>query len=248
MSADVIQRGFRRSSGVCWRDRCWTALIIALVLMAAAACGGPVAPARRSGAIVLVADQPSEPIDVPARANIFGAGHDVPPDPGGGGPGVLPPVVRLPPGDGHVLTFPQVVGSVNPIAADGLRPGADFVGPAGDGGRFGTTDVASFDGISGVIHRKNGMFLVGVFLADAAPSTVAPARLDFTEHRPSDVITPEIGQTFLVGDGHGAPIPVPEGATRLFLGFADSFLYQGQPGWYGNNDGRLTVTVRVAPR
>jgi hypothetical protein len=35
---------------------------------------------------------------VPARANIFGAGRDEPPQPGGGGAGVLPPVWQLPSG------------------------------------------------------------------------------------------------------------------------------------------------------
>jgi hypothetical protein len=32
---------------------------------------------------------------------------------------------------------------------------------------------------------------------------------------------------------------------RLFLGFADARLWVGCPGWYGNNRGKVTVTVDV---
>jgi len=156
---------------------------------------------------------------------------------------VLPPVVYLPPGQGRVVTFPSMTGKVNPITEMVGVPDADFVGPAGDGGRFGTTDVESFGGISGIVHRSNGMFLVGVLLTDAPPQT-APARLDVTAHDSSEASLPEIGQTFLIGDGQGLVVRVPDGATRLFLGFADGFDYQGPPGWYNNNDGQLLVKVQ----
>ena len=92
----------------------------------------------------------------------------------------------------------------------------------------------------------NGMFLVGVFLGDSPPKRPAPQRLDFTETEQFDVIAPPIGQTFFIGDGKGRSYRVPRGATRLFVGFADGFFYQGAPGWYGNNAGQLRVTVAVA--
>ena len=220
------------------------ALMIALAAAGTTACGdpAPVTPPP-SPAVTLVPGEMSSTIRVSARANIFGAGHDVPPAPGGGGPGLLPPVVYLPPGQGRVVTFPSVTGKVNPITGMIGVPDADFVGPAGDGGRFGTTDVQSFGGISGVVHRSNGMFLVGVLLDDTVPQ-VAPERLDLTARTPSDASFPEIGQTFLIGDGRGLVVRVPDGATRLFLGFADGFDYQGPPGWYNNNDGELLVTVQ----
>ena len=61
--------------------------------------------------------------------------------------GVLPPVWQLP-GTERLIAFSRVDGQVNPIEGE-----AGFVGPAGDGGRFGTTDVRSYEGISGIAHR-----------------------------------------------------------------------------------------------
>ena len=128
----------------------------------------------------------------------------------------------------------------------------DWNGPTGDGS--GPTDVKSLGGISGIVNRTNGMFLVGVFLTDLAPPDPAPPRLDFSSTStggPPPVgerfteLAPEIGQTFLIGNGKGHRYVVPDGATRLFLGFADAYLYVGCPGWYGNNDGNLKVTVNL---
>jgi hypothetical protein len=120
-------------------------------------------------------------------------------------------------------------------------------GPAGDRNGAGgeNTDVTSYEGISGIINRGNGMFLVGVFLSDAVPADPAPERLDFTDAEDFEELAPEIAQTFLVGDGQGRRYLVPTGTTRLFLGFADAFLYEGAPGWYGNNAGGLEVTIAV---
>lgn len=89
------------------------------------------------------------------------------------------------------------------------------------------------------------MFLVGVFVSDDEPADPAPERLDFTGEETFEELAPEIGQTFLIGDGQGRRFLVPAGATRLFLGFADAFLYEGAPGWYGNNAGWLEATVAV---
>jgi hypothetical protein len=181
---------------------------------------------------------PEMSLTVPARANIFGAGQAEPPDPGGGGPGVLPPMVSLPPGANRIVTFPSVSGRVNPIVSYD-----DWNGPAGDG--VGGTDVLSFGGISGIVHATNGMFLVGVFLSDGTPANPEPPRLDFTNGMPADPLAPELGQTFLVGDGKGHKYHVPLEATKLYLGFADGYLYKGSPGWYDNNAGELKVTVDI---
>jgi len=186
---------------------------------------------------------------VPATANIFGAGRKAPPSPGGGGAGTMPPFVVLPAGESIVLTFPRVEGSVNPIISY-----PDWNGPEGD--KTGPTDVQSFQGISGITHRTNGMFLAGVFLTDAPASNPSPPRLDFSAFETADTehwvgqdfgeLAPEIGQTFLIGDGKGRSYVVPAEATRLFMGFADAYLYEGCPGWYGNNSGHLTVRVKVS--
>ena len=106
--------------------------------------------------------------------------------------------------------------------------------------------MTSYGGISGIVHRRNGMFLVGVFLTDDPAPRPPPRRLDFTRRERFHVLAPRIAQTFLVGDGKGRSYRVPARATRLFLGFADGYLYKGLPGWYGNNEGELSVTVDMA--
>jgi hypothetical protein len=97
-----------------------------------------------------------------------------------------------------------------------------------------------------------GMFLAGVFVGDDEPNG-APERLEYAGvGAVADQVEPLLGQTFYVGDGRlpGSDtlrefVP-PEGATRLFLGFVDGALYQGEPGFYGNNVGELQVVVDVA--
>ena len=178
------------------------------------------------------------PMKVPGTANIFGAGREEPPAPAGGGPGDLPPYWLLPGTTDRVITFPKITGRISPIT-----PTEDN-SAAGD--RIGPTDITSYRGISGIVHRRNGMYLVGVFLPDVELSDHAPKRLDFTKRARSGALSPQIGQTFLVGNGKGRSYHVPPGATRLYLGFADGYLYVGSPGWYGNNDGALSVTVRLA--
>jgi hypothetical protein len=139
------------------------------------------------------------------------------------------------------LTVRRVAGRVNPRVGDVNDNGA-----GGDG--LGPTDITSYEGISGIVHGRNGMFLVGVFLTDTAPSDPAPPRLDFTWRDRPGLLAPRIAQTFMVGDGKDRAYRIPPGATRLYLGFADAYLYEGPPGWYGNNGGKLTVTVSTRDR
>ena len=201
-------------------------MAVAVVLLVALLATGASASAELASKTVL------------AQANIFGAGRTTAPEPGGGGGGVLHPWL-LPRGSARVVTFPRITGKVTPIAGE-----VRYNGPAGD--HRGPTNIESFKGISGIMDFTNGMFLVGVFLGDSPPKRPAPQRLDFTETEQFDVLAPPIGQTFFIGDGKGRSYRVPRGATRLFVGFADGFFYQGAPGWYGNNAGQLRVTVAVA--
>ena len=176
---------------------------------------------------------------VPAVANIFGAGHDDPPGPGGGGAGELPPMWPVPP-DLTIMRVEGAEGLVVPITGSSGANGAG-------GDMIGRTSVESWGGISGIIHPDNGMFLVGVFLTDDPPTDPAPERLSFNNQTENfEELAPVIAQTFFVGDGQGKQFVVPQGATRLFLGFADAYLYVGEPGWYGNNSGQLAVTVSFA--
>lgn len=169
-------------------------------------------------------------------ANIFGAGHDAAPDPAGGGPGTLPPMWEIPNG-ASTMAVTDTVGTVKPVPMSGGN-GAAGAGPGLP------TDIGSHDGISGIVNRNNTMFLVGVFLTDAEPKAGEhPDRLGFTDGEDFTELAPLIGQTFFIGDGDGKTFLIPEGATRLYLGFADAYDFQGDPGWYGNNSGQLAVTV-----
>ena len=173
-----------------------------------------------------------------ATANIFGAGHEFPPVPGGGGRGTMPPELSLPTGAARTVSFPSVSGQVNPI-----RDSAPWNGP--EGNKVGPTDVESFEGISGILDSHNAMFFVGVFLSDAEPADPAPERLDFTGKEDFELLEPRIGQTFFIGDGGARRFRVPAEATRLFLGFADAYFYVGPPGYYNNNQGELLVKVFI---
>lgn len=176
--------------------------------------------------------------EVPATANIFGAGHDELPHPGGGGNGTEPIAITLPAGAGRSVTISDAEGSVIPISSLGIANGAEGAG-------YGITNIESFGGISGIQHGSNTMFLVGVFLTDDEPVDPAPDRLDFSENEDYELLEPEIAQVFLIGDGEGKTVVAPDEATRLFLGFADAASFVGEPGWYGNNSGSIAVRVTV---
>jgi hypothetical protein len=68
----------------------------------------------------------------------------------------------------------------------------------------------------------------------------------FCENEDYELLEPEIAQVFLIGDGEGRTITVPDDATRLFLGFADAASFVGQPGYYGNNSGAIAVRVMIS--
>jgi len=182
---------------------------------------------------------------VSGRANIFGAGHELPPAPGEGGGGVLPPQVEVEITGGAEVTFPCTSGRVDCCV------GSSNSSPAGPEGAHGwNTNIDSHDGISGIIHTGTGVFLAGVFIGDDEPADPAPERLDFSETCPLEctfeTLEPELGQVFYIGPGGDQPVYVaPEGATRLFLGVPDALVVTGPPGWYGNNSGQFEVAVEV---
>lgn len=192
---------------------------------------------------------------VDGSSNIYGAGHAIPPAPGGGGGGILPTLASFVAGAGQVLTFSSITGGVRCCGpASAINP------PDGGTNASGTTDILPYGGISGVKDDAHTMFLVGVFLDDSEPSGTPPPALDFSpaaigEHFGS--LSPAIGQVFYVGDGltgtfAGATqqFVVPATATRLYLGFADAFEFgspTGEPGYYGDNSGTIQAILDVRP-
>ena len=203
-------------------------------------------------AVAVVAPRPAgaATLSVPSDANIYGAGHAVPPEPAGLGGGSLPPVFRFTPGPGQTLTFNGVTGCVAmTVSMGGCNDG--------DGSTLHVmpTGVTSYGGLSGISHDTNG-FLIGVFLDDAEPVDPAPPSLDFRSAALGTsfaTLSPVIGQTFFAGDGltgtgAGAvqAFAVPPTATRLFLGFADGYGYSGPPGAYSDNSGSLDASFEIA--
>ena len=197
---------------------------------------------------------------VSAFANIFGAGDaaDPTPNPGGGSGGTIAPEFDLTPGQGRLLTFSSVSGIIS------FTPGAsnvpDGMSPGGGAPFNLSTDITSYQGISGIRLEQGSGFLTGVFLSNATPADPAPASLEFTNDGTPGLIdvgfaglSPLLDQTFFIGDGltgNGAGTPqkfiVPDGATRLFLGYADANNYSGAPGQYQDNSGAVTASFQVS--
>jgi hypothetical protein len=95
------------------------------------------------------------------------------------------------------------------------------------------TNISSYGGISGIRNDNAIGFLVGVFLNDSEPTGSGPSALDFTNNTSFAELSPQLNQTFFIGDGlTGSGLGniqrflVPEQATRLFLGFADGGLFK----------------------
>lgn len=184
---------------------------------------------------------------VSAQANLFGAGSAVPPAPQGGGGGVLPPLAVSALMSGSWIEIDSAIGEVragpDPVPFNGADGGTSF---------GGTTDVTSWQGISGLIHDDRTLFLAGVFLSDLAPQDPAPARRDDTNANAQSDFFPALNQTFFIGDGLTDSLQTqrffaPADATRFYLGFIDGSLFQSPPGFYGDNEGDIEVEFRVVP-
>ena len=187
-------------------------------------------------------------LNISGDSNIFGAGKISAPAPGGGLGGQLPPMFNFAAAAGQVLTFSNISGSVNFSAS----PETSTNG-IGDGRAFlSGTNISSYGGISGIRNDNAIAFLVGVFLNDSEPTGSGPSALDFTNNTSFAELSPQLNQTFFIGDGlTGSGLGniqrflVPEQATRLFLGFADGFAVQGLPGYYNDNTGSVVANFEL---
>src|SRR4028118_577356 len=166
-------------------------------------------------------------LTISADSNIFGAGKTSAPAPGGGTGGQLPPRYNFAAAAGQVLTFSNISGNVS------YAPFPEVSNVSGDGRAPFGTNISSYGGISGIRNDNAIAFLVGVFLNDSEPTGSGPSPLDFTNNTSFAELSPQLNQTFFIGDGlTGSGVGniqrflVPEQATRLFLGFADGAGYQ----------------------
>lgn len=190
-------------------------------------------------------------VAIDGRANVFAAGLAAVPtffEWDGMPSGVLPTLLSLPSGTGRSLQVTAVTGGVTCCGND--------IPPAGaDGGGYPGHNVNGYGGVSGIVVNRF-LFLSGVFLGDDPLATPAPPPLDFASGLGASFISvaPQIGQLFYIGDGRrgigdaSAPLQtffVPDGATRLFLGFADRGAESADPAFYNDNGGSLQATFAV---
>ena len=195
-------------------------------------------------------------LTIRADSNIFGAGKTSAPAPGGSSGGQLPPMFNFAAAAGQVLTFSDISGSVKFSAlTTGSTNGNE------DGGAFSPgTNILSYGGISGIRMDNVFGFLIGVFLNDSEPTGSGPSALDFTNNISFAELSPQLNQTFFIGDGlTGSGLGniqrflVPDQATRLFLGLADGNAVQGfppipgLPGHYSDNGGSLVANFDIQP-
>ena len=174
---------------------------------------------------------------VDGRADIYSSGMTKADTPRGG---VLPTAIALVSGGGHI-TVTNVRGKTGCDAATPAAP------PDGGTCAGGNTNLTSAGGISGIIDHQQTQALVGVFLGPKPPKK-PPAILDFSTNKSFAELSPQIGQTFFIGDGLKDArdiqrFRIPAGATTLYLGYADGFSFQGAPGWYADNKGGVSAAV-----
>lgn len=189
-------------------------------------------------------------LGVLATSDIYSAGHSS--LPATIYPGTFAPSVTFSAGPDQILTFSSVTGMV----------GCNFVitnGPDGScGGAYAgvSTTVTRYGGLSGISALHTNFFLVGVFLDNNEPAGPGPAVLTYNYGTSGSLsfsapaYIPQIDQVFFIGDGltgtgsgNEQLFFVPPNATRLYLGFADSF--DGVPSYYADNVGSLSATFSI---
>lgn len=184
---------------------------------------------------------------IDARSNIYGYGVTTP-APSGGGGGVVATTINLTPGASRTATF-LASGS----AWWSAGPGSN--GP--DGGNFASsTFIPAFGAISAFSAPRSG-HLLGLFLGPNDPVGFgAPPAFSYTDEASFTLASyaPLLQQVFFIGDGltgtgsgDAQTFIVPDSATRLVLGIADSFAFNGTPGFYDDNRGGYQLEYAVVP-
>jgi len=189
----------------------------------------------------------SDTLTVQATADVYSAGHAG--LPATIYPGTFAPSDTFVAGPNQVLTFSSVTGLV----------GCNFSitnGPDGTCFPGVSTTVTSYGGLSGISVKDANFFLVGVFLNSTEPSGSGPSVLHYNYGTPDSLNTtdssfsPLDNQVFFIGDGltgtgsgQEQVFNIPTDATRLYLGFADSF--DSVPSYYADNVGSLTATFAI---
>jgi len=174
-----------------------------------------------------------------ARADLYSASRPVAEHSRGG---VLPAKLTLAAGGGYIVVS-GVRGRIGCLFNSAY---------GGDGGNCVShmTELTSADAVSG-IRSPRTLFVAGVFLPDQPGP--APVGLDYTLSNlglSRETYQPQLGQSFFIGDGLTGTetglqqrFIVPEGATTLYIGFADGSEFHGVPSHYDDNTGSLALQV-----
>ena len=176
--------------------------------------------------------------------------------------GTPPTAININAGTGRVLTIGNVTGTVscNAGGGPGTYTGADGILPNGGtcdavGNYSHTSAVGALSGF--VTTQSHFIPLTGVFMGSTLPSsapgylTFGPGGLSFS----ATSYSPQLGQVFFLGDGYTGTdsvgthygtqqqFVVPNGTTRLFLGFID-----GPDGYsyLSDNGGSLNLDYNVS--
>jgi len=185
---------------------------------------------------------------VQGTANIYVSNGNTMTAYSGGGQGTAPNQINLNSGTGRTATF-GVTGTWGCAGTSGYSPdGSNCAGSS--------TNINSSGNISGVVFNGRTMPLVGLFTNGSLPAS-APASLTYgssgIDYSSGNFSAPALGQIFFIGDGltgtgSGATqlFSVPDNATTLFLGVADAFGFNGDPGYYDDNVGAVTVSYSIA--
>lgn len=186
-------------------------------------------------------------VTVDGTMNIYGSGHLTAPGPCGNGGGILPFETPIPAGTGRSVQF-SLSGTISYGAC------CPTTGPDGSAGT-GSVPQPQYNGLAGCNVTDRIRYLVAVFLDDSEPMDPPPDSLvvasDFSD------LSPGLRQIFFVGDGLTGQgtggvqtFHIPDGATRLFMGYSDrcSASTPNQPGYYSDNSGTVTgsATFTVA--
>jgi hypothetical protein len=180
---------------------------------------------------------------IDARANIYLAGQTEVPG-GDVSQGVLPVAIDM--SQETTIQFPVVEGLLS------CAGGAPSDGPDGGQCVSAATDIAASHGFSASKSSNRSLFLVGVFPVSPNPETEVEAGVA-PEADTESTIAPKANQVFLIGDGKTADGALqtfvkPEGATTLYLGFADGYGFSGSPAAYDDNTGYLRFTHSLDPK
>ena len=158
-----------------------------------------------------------------------------------------------PAADAVLTTFAAGPGNVFTFSATGwvsCCSDAPNIPPDGGGAPM---SVGGENGLSSLVGNSN-IPLVGVFTTDTDPSgSPAPAALTFDANSSSSP-SPLLNQVFFIGDGKagfdnagGATLTftAPAGATRLYLGAIDAYGFNGETGFYADNNGQWSVDIHL---